>query len=290
MKRKIVMYFLLFTCSGMTAEAVEVRLKAQANATGPLVLLGDVADIQSAEKSLKQKLQRIELFPSPASGQTRLARVQEIRELVELQGTDPGTVSWSGSPQVRVGATVRTAAPASERKTSSDPASSDSSVSDTAPASAAPAKLSKLAVVFARRNLARGEVIREADVELREVDAAPRDSQALNKTDDAVGQEVIRPVGSGELVDGRCLQRATLVKRGEAVTVCSRAQGVCVRTVAKAMEDGGRDDLIMLESLENKKRFSARIVGLQEAEVYAAGFHVPRIASTPAPPTPIVKK
>jgi hypothetical protein len=214
MKRKIVLYFLLFTCSSMTAEAVEVRLKSQASAAGPLVLLGDVADIQNAEKNLKQKLQQIELFPSPASGQTRLARVQEIRELVELQGTDPGTVSWSGSQQVRVRTAAVPAAPASERKTPAESASSDS----------------------------------------------------------------------------RCLQQATLVRRGEAVTVCSRAQGVCVRTMAKALEDGGRDELIMLESLENKNRFSARIVGPQEAEVRATGFHLPRIASTPAPPTPIVKK
>ncbi len=212
MKRKTALYFLLFMCSSMSAEAVEVRLKPQASAPGPLVTLGDVADIQSGEMDLKQKLRQIELFPSPASGRTRLARVQEIRELVELQGTDPGAVSWSGSPQVRVRAGAVPAAPAGG--TSADSVSPD----------------------------------------------------------------------------GRSLQRAALIKRGDTVTVHSRVQGECARTMAKALEDGGRDDLIMLESLESKNRFSARIVGPQEAEVNASGFHIPRIASTPAPPTPIVKK
>jgi flagella basal body P-ring formation protein FlgA len=126
-------------------------------------------------------------------------------------------------------------------------------------------------MVTTRRALSPGETVRAVDVELRPLDTPLRGVMPLSQVSEAVGQEVTRPVAAGQPLDARWLQRPLLVRRGEAVVVYARAAGVCVRTTAKATQDASLGDLVTLESLENRQRFSARVTGLQQADVYASG-------------------
>jgi flagella basal body P-ring formation protein FlgA len=86
--------------------------------------------------------------------------------------------------------------------------------------------------------------------------------------------EVTRGVPAGYALDARFTQRPILIRRGEPVTVYALAAGVRVRTTARSLGQGSRGDLILLESLENRERFSARITGFQRAEVYAVSVPV----------------
>ena len=70
------------------------------------------------------------------------------------------------------------------------------------------------------------------------------------------------------------LVRVQGVSMSKPVTVFALATGVRVRTTAKSLGQGSKGDLIMLESLENRQRFSARITGFQRAEVFASGVRV----------------
>ncbi len=92
------------------------------------------------------------------------------------------------------------------------------------------------------------------------------------------------------LIDKRQLKKPLLVRRGEVIRVMARAAGVQVRTTARATEDGAFGDIITVQSLENREKYSAHVTGLQEAEVYAtavpaSGTSPRRVSRRPIPKT-----
>ena len=279
---KTILFFWVFVLAGMSADAVEIRLKPLVRLQSSIVLLGDVAEFPGMDAERANRWRRLELFPAPAVGTTRNVRHQEIRELLELNGVDAADFSLTGPAVVQI-------------HTDRHGGGGGAGDGHRWPVPRPPGRrelrtrLSPkyASVVVATRNLERGEVVREADVELRTVDGPVRGVDAVAQLRDAVGFEVVRSIATGQALDSRSLQRPILIRRGQAVTVCARAQGVSVRTTAKALGEGSRDDLIMLESMETKQKYTARVVGPQQAEVYALGSPVSRLSSAPAPATPL---
>jgi flagella basal body P-ring formation protein FlgA len=95
------------------ARATEVRLRAQSTAAGPLVTLGDVAEILAADPAEAAALAAVELFAAPAGSHQRFVRVREIQDLLILRGVDLRAHRFSGSAVVAVAGpgTSRPAAP-----------------------------------------------------------------------------------------------------------------------------------------------------------------------------------
>jgi flagella basal body P-ring formation protein FlgA len=257
-------FFFLIVLSAFSAERTVVRLKPVARIGGSIVLLGDVAEIVDRDAQIVDGLKRIELFPAPGFGQTRLLRIGEVRELLGLAGWDTMTCQWSGSSVARI---------ESERR---------ARVSDGPPAAAAAAGATDRArplAVVALRPLERGEAVRDVDVEVRPLETAIRGLVPAGQLSDVVGLQLTRGCAAGQPIDVRDLQRPVLVRRSETITVQSRSAGVVVRARAKALEDAALGDLVTLESLDNRQRYSARVTGLQQADVYAGAD-----ASVPASP------
>jgi flagella basal body P-ring formation protein FlgA len=128
-------------------------------------------------------------------------------------------------------------------------------------------------VVVAKRPFRRGEVVRAVDVELQ----APATSNAIalaTRIEDVVGRETTRSVATGQPLEESWLRQPIMVRRGEIVTVYARAANLLVRTQARATEDGGRDEVVVVERLDNRQRYSARVVGVQELEVLVGGVKV----------------
>jgi flagella basal body P-ring formation protein FlgA len=250
-KRKTLGFFLVIVVSGLSAEATEICLRSQVAARGSIVLLGDVADIKADSDEQRAELARRELFPAPNPGQSRLFRQQEIRGLLELHGLDTQTWKFSGARLARI--TGGAAVPREIRELDS------------------PAEPVEPVAVVTRRALARGEIIRPADVEMGVATESLRGIVPVAGLADAVGLELARGVAAGQPLDQRYLKPPVVVRRGESVTVYAKAAGVSVRTTAKAMDNGAVGDLIWLESLDNRQRYTARVTGLQQAEIYATG-------------------
>jgi hypothetical protein len=76
--------FVIVVLATAAAQAGEIRLKSEAEATGPLVRLGDVAEIAADVTADGESLADLALFPSPAGGRTRLLKRQELVELLAL--------------------------------------------------------------------------------------------------------------------------------------------------------------------------------------------------------------
>ena len=92
--------FALLTTSG--AAAAELRLRAQCNPAGPVVTLGDLAEIDSADARQTAALAAIELFPAPSAGEPRTVRVREIQDLLLLRGVNLTEHRFSGSSEVTI--------------------------------------------------------------------------------------------------------------------------------------------------------------------------------------------
>jgi flagella basal body P-ring formation protein FlgA len=96
--------------------AAELQLRTECRVRGPVVTLGDVAEIFSKDAAERARLAAIELFPAPAGGQ-RFVRLREIQDLLLMRGVNLAEQRFSGAAQTAVlsgGAAVetRTLAPA----------------------------------------------------------------------------------------------------------------------------------------------------------------------------------
>jgi flagella basal body P-ring formation protein FlgA len=131
-------------------------------------------------------------------------------------------------------------------------------------------------VVIATRSLARGAVIHATDVELGHAAAGvARDAPGEEGVGDfhdvaeVVGKETTRGIAAGKPLMQDSVRLQILVRRGEVVTVYAHASGIRIRTMARAKDDGGENELVAVESLTDRSTFFARVSGIREVEVYA---------------------
>jgi flagella basal body P-ring formation protein FlgA len=249
----------LLLVASLSAEAAEVKLKRSVKSKGSLVLLSDVAQVQDADPTVVRALERIELFPSPTGGRARTLRIREVRELMRLNGVDLTACRFTGAQTCRI---------------NSQPVERPVVVTTRRPAEASTPAGS---IVVAVRPLSRGEIVTAADVMLRPITESARKVAGIGgraiaqRVDEVVGYELTRSISANRPIHVNSLQRRRLVRQGETIQVIARAAGVTVRTTARAMEDGSQGQLITLQSTENREKYSARVTGPQQAEVYASG-------------------
>ena len=80
----------------------ELRLRSQCTAAGPVVKLGDVAEIFAADRQQVERLAAIELFPAPMAPQQRFLGIRELQDLLLLRGVNLAEHAFSGSSQITV--------------------------------------------------------------------------------------------------------------------------------------------------------------------------------------------
>jgi flagella basal body P-ring formation protein FlgA len=125
-------------------------------------------------------------------------------------------------------------------------------------------------LAFAVRPITRGSFVRATDVALRPYTrTAP--TNATTSLDAIVGKEAVQDIRENSMIMTSQVRAPLLVRRGERVSVCAKAAGVIVRTYATAQQDGSLGDLIAVQALETKDRYSARVSGVRELEVLAIG-------------------
>jgi flagella basal body P-ring formation protein FlgA len=123
------------------------------------------------------------------------------------------------------------------------------------------------AVVVAAHPLSRLQVITADDVVL-----VPRDLSLLpggyfRRVEEAIGRIAQRGIGPGEVLAGGVLRAATLVHRGQAVTLVVQAGGLNVRAPGIALADGGLDERVRVRNTNSAREIEGVVRSPETVEV-----------------------
>jgi len=120
-------------------------------------------------------------------------------------------------------------------------------------------------VLAARRSIAQGQVIREADLQWQEVDDL---RNGASDPEGVVGMEARRAIRQGDLVKLNSVKPPTLIKRDELVKVAVQSGSVRLTRTLKARRAGILNDIIELIPLDgpNKEPLLVRVTGTGTAE------------------------
>lgn len=122
-------------------------------------------------------------------------------------------------------------------------------------------------VVTARETLRRGQTFAPSDVEVSEVVLSRDIGEPMSDLRQVVGQVARRAIRAGQPLYADDVQAPLLVRRGELLTVRSVAGGFVIRTVARAEEDGSKDDIITARNERSRESFFVRVSGRREGTV-----------------------
>lgn len=135
-------------------------------------------------------------------------------------------------------------------------------------------------VVVAARPLAKGDVIRTSDLSFEPAKRGVAQKGAFRSPEELIGQEAVRSIAAGQVLDANYVRPPVLVKRGDVVTVYAYSTGIRIKTTGRSRQDGGRGELVEVESLADRKRFFARVADVQVVEVFASAAQASDAAPT----------
>ncbi|MGK2284481.1 flagellar basal body P-ring formation chaperone FlgA [Pedomonas sp. V897] len=126
----------------------------------------------------------------------------------------------------------------------------------------------EIAVVANR--IAAGEVITEADLEIQAVDA--RRARGALTLAEIAGLEARRPLTPGTPVRSHDVQQPKLIKKGQAVTMVVSHGGLTIAARGKALEDGGKGDIVRVQNIASQKIIQGEVTASGIVSVASGGL------------------
>lgn len=118
-----------------------------------------------------------------------------------------------------------------------------------------------------RQRIAAGQEIDKSDVQWIEVEMNRMSGDIIDDSDDVVGMAAKRDLMAGQPIRARDLTRPVMVAKGSMVTMTFRSQFMSLSTTGRAIEGGGRGDVIQVMNLQSKKVVFATVTGPNQAMV-----------------------
>lgn len=122
-----------------------------------------------------------------------------------------------------------------------------------------------LPVLTATRALSRGQAITAEDVARQTVRIDSTRTTPLSDLDRVLGRVAARSVRGGSILEPDDVSDPDLVRRGELLTVRALSGGLVLKTVARAMEAGQRDQIIRARHPKTREIIHVRVSGPQAA-------------------------
>jgi flagella basal body P-ring formation protein FlgA len=95
-------FFVLAGLMQADAATIDVVLHERVAAAAPVIRLGDVARIVTADRQRARKLSSLLLMPAPAPGTQRFLRKREVEDLLAAHGEDLSQLRLDGATQVAI--------------------------------------------------------------------------------------------------------------------------------------------------------------------------------------------
>jgi flagella basal body P-ring formation protein FlgA len=115
-------------------------------------------------------------------------------------------------------------------------------------------------VLVVTRPMAKGALIKEADVRLETRDMAALPVAPLTESSQAVGKLAKRALGIGTVISVNELQVPRLVRRGDRITILAAESGIEIRANGEALMDGAEGDRIRVRNSLTDKVIQATVV------------------------------
>ena len=119
-------------------------------------------------------------------------------------------------------------------------------------------------VLFARKNLTVGSILRENDTETKRVKKNTLPVDVYSTFEGLENYEVVKTIKAGSIIRSLHLRPARLVKRGTKVQLKILAQGMLVTATVEALEDGHIGQQIKLLNNASGKTVTGVVTGLNE--------------------------
>ncbi|ROR59918.1 UNVERIFIED_ORG: flagella basal body P-ring formation protein FlgA [Pseudomonas psychrophila] len=122
-------------------------------------------------------------------------------------------------------------------------------------------------VVTVTHPLKRGAIIDYGDVTLRERDVGLISQGYLTAVELAVGQKLLRPVVSDQVLTLTHMEQAATVRKGDHVIISARSGTLSVKMPGEALSDGGLSEQIRVKNLNSNRIIKARVTAPGQVEV-----------------------
>jgi len=126
---------------------------------------------------------------------------------------------------------------------------------------------SQVAVLVARRSMARDVEVSAADFKLEERKVPGVASAYVTDIDALAGQRLGHPIASGDPLTLDALAPANLVHRGQQVVLLAHAGGVEVRMAGVALADGRASERIKVQNQSSQRMVEGIIRSANEIEI-----------------------
>jgi flagella basal body P-ring formation protein FlgA len=123
-------------------------------------------------------------------------------------------------------------------------------------------------VLVLRRALARGEVINADALDTQERDAVTLPYGYITDAAQVLGKTLRRPLAPGSVIAPDAVESARIIKRGQIVTLVSRAGAVEVRAQGTAMGDGGVGDRLTVQNSASRRTVEGVVSAADTVEVH----------------------
>lgn len=108
-------------------------------------------------------------------------------------------------------------------------------------------------VVYSARPLRREHILRKQDLMTRETELSQLQQGYYTNIDDLIGMQLKRRLPQQQLLKVNHVKPATLIKRGEVVSIIAENSQYSVKMSGKAMMDGAKGDRIRVKNLSSKR-------------------------------------
>jgi flagellar basal body P-ring formation protein FlgA len=122
-------------------------------------------------------------------------------------------------------------------------------------------------VVTTTRPLKRTGIINPEDVTLRDRDISQINQGYLTSVDQAIGQKLVRPMVSDQVITLVHLEQAEVVRKGDQVVISARSGTLNVRMPGEALSNGGMSEQIKVKNLNSQRVIKARVTAPGQVEV-----------------------
>jgi flagella basal body P-ring formation protein FlgA len=136
-------------------------------------------------------------------------------------------------------------------------------------------------VITLARPLARGAVIKSADIVSERRPRSELPADALIRPDQAIGMSVRNALAAGRLLRHNDVMRPELVARNEAVTLVYEVPGITLTVRGRAASSGAEGDLIEVLNVQSKRTVQGVVTGPGRVVVMTASPQV--VASSEQP-------